>query len=82
MAAARRAGPLSLGSRCATGPIVDDGAYGLLREFGVSAPFGRSFGPTSDMINSLAEDGPRAVAPPAVFRMSAPTHQEVQWRTT
>ncbi|MFC0435888.1 hypothetical protein [Kutzneria buriramensis] len=65
-----------------TGPIVDDGAYGIHREFGVSATLGSPAGPASDMINSLAVDGPVVVAPPAVFRMFAPTHQEVQWRTT
>jgi acetolactate synthase-1/2/3 large subunit len=65
-----------------TRPIVDDGAYGILREFGVSAPPDGPAGPASDMINSLAADGLRAVAPSTVFRMFAPTHQEVQWRTT
>lgn len=83
--------------------IVDDGGYGILREY-MDTPYGteltrpdfvalaRSFGVpatlssparlTSDMINSLAVDGPSVVVLPAVLKMFAPTHQEVQWRTT
>jgi acetolactate synthase-1/2/3 large subunit len=83
--------------------IVDDGGYGILREY-MDTPYGteltrpdfvalaRSFGVpatlssparlTSDMINSLAVGGPSVVVLPAVFKMFAPTHQEVQWRTT
>jgi acetolactate synthase-1/2/3 large subunit len=83
--------------------IVDDGGYGILRDY-MDTPYGteltrpdfvalaRSFGVpatlssparlTSDMINSLAVDGPSVVVLPAVFKMFAPTHQEVQWRTT
>lgn len=83
--------------------IVDDGGYGILREY-MHTPYGteltrpdfvalaRSFGVpatlssparlASDMINSLAVHGPSVVVLPARMQMFAPTHQEVQWRTT
>ncbi|WP_211771654.1 thiamine pyrophosphate-binding protein [Kutzneria sp. CA-103260] len=83
--------------------IVDDGGYGILREY-MDTPYGtelthpdfvalaRSFGVpatlstparlASDMINSLAVDGPSVVVLPARLTMFAPTHQEVQWPTT
>jgi acetolactate synthase-1/2/3 large subunit len=83
--------------------IVDDGGYGILREY-MDTPYGteltrpdfvalaRSFGVpatlssparlASDMINSLAVDGPSVVVLPVRLQMFAPTHQEVQWRTT
>ena len=83
--------------------IVDDGGYGILREY-MDTPYGteltrpdfvalaRSFGVpatlstparlASDMINSLAVDGPSVVVLPARLKMFAPTHLEVPWPTT
>ena len=83
--------------------IVDDGGYGILREY-MATPYGteltrpdfvalaRSFGVSatrtdperlsSDMINSVAGEGPSVLVLSAQPRMFAPTHQEVSWRTT
>ena len=57
--------------------IVDDGGYGILREY-MTGAFGSSYG--TDLTRpdfvalALAEDGPSVVVLPAALLMFAPTH--------
>ncbi|HEY6647593.1 MAG TPA: thiamine pyrophosphate-binding protein, partial [Mycobacterium sp.] len=55
--------------------IVDDGGYGILREY-MTGSFGSAFGTElarPDFV-ALAEPGPSVVVLPTTLRMFAPTH--------